>query len=76
MTDYARWLRTVATHVEQNDPVKPCHKALRRAADKLDSQGREAFFAGCDYGSNYAGAQYLGTPERQRGFDQWKRTDE
>lgn len=41
MTDYAPWLRTIATHIEQNDAVRPCHKALRRAADKLDSLSTE-----------------------------------
>ena len=41
-------------------------------AERLVAKVKNAFFAGCDYGSKYAGDQYLGTPERQRGFDQWK----
>lgn len=41
--------------------------------ERLTAEARNIFFAGCDYGSKYAGDQYLGTPERQRGFDQWKR---
>ena len=40
--------------------------------ERLTAEVKSAFFAGCDYGSKYACDQYLGTPERQRGFDQWK----
>ncbi len=53
--------------------------AFERAAVHVSTRPakiQSAFFAGCDYGSEYAGDQYLGTPERQRGFDQWKKENE
>ncbi len=46
---------------------------LQQKIERLTAEVKSAFFAGCDYGSKYAGDQYLGTPERQRGFDQWNR---
>ncbi len=49
-----------------------CDEAANKI-ERLTAEVKSAFFAGCDYGSKYAGDQYLGTPERQRGFDQWKR---
>ncbi len=36
MTDYAKWLRNLAFSYENDCPVKPCHKALRRAADEIE----------------------------------------
>ena len=34
-TDYAYWLRDMANR--ESMPIRPCPKALRRAADKLDA---------------------------------------
>ena len=41
MTDYAPWLMHIADDLEQGGDVVPCHKALRRAANKLDTQSAE-----------------------------------
>ena len=74
MTDYAKWLRTIAVHVEQNDPVRPCHKALRRAADELESLSSEtslAFRAGYQFGRADAWHNY---PPRPKGaYNEWRK---
>lgn len=44
---------------------------LSQEVERLNKQLKDAFFAGCDFGSEYAGDQFLGTPERQTGFDNY-----
>lgn len=65
--------KEVCTKPHDDDVIEGCQYCR---IERLSAEVRGAFFAGCDFGSKYAGDQYLGTPERQRGFDKWKRDDE
>lgn len=44
---------------------------LSQEVERLKQQNKNAYFAGCDFGSEYAGDQFLGTPERERGFEEY-----
>ena len=42
---------------------------LSQEVERLKAQNKDAFFAGCDFGEPFP--QFLGTPERQRGFEDY-----